>query len=152
MLTVTALAPPASAMVNMVKSQLVRDKKVASGHAVNSVREEIQVRPFGGTIEIFAAHYVVQVSEGRGPSRKDEGGIVKKQILSWIDSRGIVPRDITKDQLAYLIARKIHRGKYQDGKGTGLIKKVTESAEFRHQIKVIRELVIKDLLDGLNAS
>lgn len=48
-------------------------------------------------------------------------GVLQSVIRKWIDDKGISPVDITKDSLAFLIARKIHRegikvpNKYNDG-------------------------------------
>jgi len=38
-----------------------------------------------------------------------QGKPLKEMIRQWIDDKGINPTDISKDSLAFLIARKIHR-------------------------------------------
>lgn len=52
---------------------------------------------------------------GRGPTQNTSGkGELKKKIREWIDVKGITPKDkITKDELAFLITRKIHREGYE---------------------------------------
>jgi hypothetical protein len=52
--------------------------------------------------------YTFYLEHGRGPSRKKGGSglSLKDMIRKWIDDKGIT--GITKDSLAYLIARKIH--------------------------------------------
>lgn len=50
------------------------------------------------------------VEQGRGKTLKTGNGEVLKAIKEWIDAKGITPKDgISKDALAYLITRKIHR-------------------------------------------
>lgn len=52
---------------------------------------------------------------GRGPTQNTSGkGELKKKIRQWIDDKGIVPNGkITKDELAFLVTRKIHREGYE---------------------------------------
>jgi hypothetical protein len=47
---------------------------------------------------------------GRKPSSPTGNGSLKGIILKWINAKGIIPKDkISKETLAFLIARKIHR-------------------------------------------
>lgn len=52
---------------------------------------------------------------GRGPTQNTSGkGELKKKIRQWIDDKGIVPNGkITKDELAFLVTRKIHKEGYE---------------------------------------
>lgn len=52
---------------------------------------------------------------GRGPTQNTSGkGELKKKIRQWIDDKGIVPKDkISRDELAFLITRKIHKDGYE---------------------------------------
>jgi hypothetical protein len=55
--------------------------------------------------------YFDYMQNGRGPSqRRGSGPSLYDQIREWIDVKGIVARDrISRDSLAFLITRKIHR-------------------------------------------
>lgn len=60
--------------------------------------------------KMLGMNYTYYLEHGRGPSTKKGGGNIslKDAIRKWIDDKGITPNGITKDSLAYLIARKIH--------------------------------------------
>ena len=63
-----------------------------------------------GVLKVWADSYIYYLVFGRGPTKVTSGtGIVRKRIREWIDAKGITPDGITKDSLAFLIARKIHR-------------------------------------------
>ena len=73
----------------------------ASGDLARSVRYELT--PGVGTI--YAAGYAFAVEFGRGPGKMPP----INSIRAWIDAKGIEPTGISKDSLAFLIARKIKR-------------------------------------------
>jgi hypothetical protein len=60
---------------------------------------------------IEGAAYAGAIEFGRKPSSGGGGsGVLKELIRKWIDDKGITPTgNISKDSLAYLIARKIHQ-------------------------------------------
>jgi hypothetical protein len=76
----------------------------ASGNLQRSLRYEVT----DNRLTVYAAAYAGAVEEGRGPTQK-AGGDLRSQIRRWIDDKGIIPDGITKDSLAFLISRKIHR-------------------------------------------
>lgn len=54
--------------------------------------------------------YTYYLENGRGKTQnKGTGRTLKEIIREWIDVKGISPNGISKDSLAYLITRKIHR-------------------------------------------
>ena len=83
----------------------------ASGDLAKSFREEIDPNK----LRIFAAGYVGTAEVGRRKTVNGGNGALREQIRRWIDQKGIIskPNDdgkvISKDSLAYLISRKIHR-------------------------------------------
>jgi len=96
----------------------------ASGRLHDSV--EFKVTDTG--IQILANDYIYYLEYGRKPSENDNAGGPKLYdvILDWIDDKGIVPTDITKESLAFLITRKIHREgttiyRQHKGQSSGLI-------------------------------
>ena len=79
---------------------------VASGELLNSVRYELK----DNELNIYAKAYIGALQNGRKPTTGNAGNpTLKEAIRDWIDDKGINPEDISKDSLAYLIARKIHR-------------------------------------------
>jgi hypothetical protein len=76
----------------------------ASGNLQRSLRYEVT----DNRLTVYAAPYAKTAEEGRGPTQK-AGGDLRSQIRRWIDDKGIIPDGITKDSLAFLISRKIHR-------------------------------------------
>jgi len=62
------------------------------------------------SVSIDGARYTEQMVRGRGASRPGGDGTLESIIREWIDDKGIQPKgDISKDTLAFLITRKIHR-------------------------------------------
>ena len=119
------------------------DNMRASGSFAKSLRVEIleQSGVIKGTL--YGANHSVFVDDGRGKTTGSGNGQLKMQIRKWIDDKGITPRDkISKDSLAYLISRKIHRegwrpkNRYPNG--------VISS--------VINDKAIKELINSLGSS
>jgi len=59
-------------------------------------------------VVITGLKYAGAIESGRKPSSGGTG-VLRALIRSWIDEKGIVPTGITKDSLAFLITRKIHK-------------------------------------------
>lgn len=77
---------------------------------------EAQATDKGG--KVLGSFHSTFMRFGRGPTRgtgRVPGGSLREVIRKWIDDKRIQPRptdtgrETTKDQLAFLIARKIHR-------------------------------------------
>jgi hypothetical protein len=83
----------------------------ASGDLAKSFREEIDPNK----LRIFAAGYVGTAEVGRRKTVNGGNGGLREQIRRWIDQKGIIPKPnddgkvISKDSLAFLISRKIHK-------------------------------------------
>jgi hypothetical protein len=83
----------------------------ASGNLAKSFRYELNPNK----LRLFAAAYAGAAEVGRKPTVNGGNGALKQQIRRWIDEKGIVPkpdangRAVSKDSLAFLISRKIHR-------------------------------------------
>lgn len=66
--------------------------------------------------------YYYYIESGRKPTKRGEGGVLVKAIYEWIQDKGITPKPITRKngrkyqptqkQLAYAIAKTIHREGY----------------------------------------
>lgn len=84
----------------------------ASGSFGNSLATDLKVEPTKLTGVITGNDYGYFMQNGRRPTSGGGGGgtSLRDMIRQWIDDKGLVPKDnISKDSLAFLIARKIHR-------------------------------------------
>jgi len=96
----------------------------ASGRLANSLRYEIT----DTQLIIWGEDYIYFSIYGRAPTTKAGSGTVKDKIKQWIKDKGITS-DISENQLAYLISRKIHREGnsiylFSGKKNTGLLDNV----------------------------
>jgi hypothetical protein len=60
-------------------------------------------------LSIYGNDYIQYLQNGRAPTKNGGNGAVKRAIRQWIDDKGIIPDGISKDSLAFLIARRIHQ-------------------------------------------
>jgi len=87
-----------------------RDGMRASG----KFERDLQVEEGGksGLVKstLFGSAHSPFIDGGRGATKSAGSGISLKDLIrKWIDDKRIVPDGISKDSLAFLIARKIHR-------------------------------------------
>ena len=80
-----------------------RDNMRASGSFEKSLRNEIKETPGRVIATMVGAHHSLFVDQGRNAGKRPP----ISAILKWIDDKRIVPTDISKPSLAFLIARKI---------------------------------------------
>jgi hypothetical protein len=96
----------------------------ASGKLADSLTYEIT----DTQLIIKGNDYIYFSIYGRAPTTKAGSGTVKDKIKQWIKDKGI-QSDISENQLAYLISRKIHREGnsiylFSGKKNTGLLDNV----------------------------
>jgi hypothetical protein len=77
----------------------------ASGNFNRSLTADITAN----SVTVLGARYAGAIELGRKPTSGGGNGELRKAIRSWIDDKGINPADISKDSLAFIITRKIHR-------------------------------------------
>jgi hypothetical protein len=77
----------------------------ASGNFNRSLKAEIKP----GQLVVTGLRYAGAIELGRKPTSGGGNGELRQAIRSWVDDKGISPADISKDSLAYIITRKIHR-------------------------------------------
>lgn len=94
-------------------------------------------------------NYIWTLETGRKPTQTKQAGspTLRETIREWIDVKGITPDDpkTSKDSLAFLIARKIHREGtklHRQGGNSGIISAVTNP-------KYIGENIIEPMQDAL---
>lgn len=94
----------------------------------DSIRPEIIESESGLTFNLNLSDYYAAVDGGRGPTKKSGNGELKKSLALWIRQKGInpskiiqkisgsktaVPFEKARNQLSFLIARKIHKEGYK---------------------------------------
>lgn len=83
----------------------------ASGNLAKSFRYDLQP----DRLRVYAAGYYSAIEIGRKKTVNGGQGVLREIIRRWIDQKGITPkpdrngRAVSKDSLAYMITRKIHR-------------------------------------------
>jgi hypothetical protein len=78
----------------------------ASGKFNRSLKAEIKP----DQLIVTGLRYAGAIELGRKPTSGGGNGELRQEIRSWIDDKGITPTGkISKDSLAYIITRKIHR-------------------------------------------
>jgi hypothetical protein len=90
-------------LVNDIKTKRVTKYGAvnASGKLSESVRYDVTNN--GETLRVYAEDYIYYLVHGRKNGKRPP----KQAIREWIDAKGISPDGISKDSLAFLIARKI---------------------------------------------
>jgi hypothetical protein len=98
-----------------IKADLIANYKrlglKASGAFEQSLESYLVETQAGIRFGIKGAYHSYFMEKGRKPTAKFNPGnpTLREVIRKWIDDKGITPDDgITKDSLAFLIARKIH--------------------------------------------
>ncbi len=81
---------------------------------------------------------------GRGATVNNGSGQLRPKIRQWIDDKGITPKgNISKDELAFLITRKIHREGYE---GKAFVSDTTDVVQ-----PEIDKLIARAAFEDLNA-
>jgi hypothetical protein len=80
-----------------------RDNMRASGNFAKSLRTEVKETTGRVVGLMVGSHHSLFVDQGRKAGKRPP----ISAILKWIDDKRIVPTDISKPSLAFLIARKI---------------------------------------------
>lgn len=117
----------------------IRAKRVTKYGAMNAsgftaASLEYVITPTGGAL--YGAGHIFVLETGRGPTTSGGGGgtSLRSKIRRWIDDKGITPEGISKDSLAFLIARKIHREGtelHRIGGNSGILSDVVNDAELQ---------------------
>lgn len=116
-------------VVREVQDNMNAEGVNATGETLRSFEKEVsQSRAL-----LYAAKHIGVLEDGRKPTAfgpHQQGPTLKSIIRKWIDAKGIDPgtdkngRPVTKDSLAFLISRKIHKEGtklYREGGNSGIL-------------------------------
>lgn len=96
-----------------LKGSMAEKGLMASGQTASSIEYKVSEQDFKTILSILSSIALPALQTGRKPTSKGSGSgpSLRSQIRAWIDVKGIVPDDpkISKNSLAFLIARKIHK-------------------------------------------
>lgn len=125
-----------------LSKQLIDADKKASGKLLRSLDYNV-IEVLGNLmVRIKAESYLMVVDKGRRPGKMPPVSPIKK----WIDQRKIKPKDMTTDQLAFVIASSI---KKKGIKPTNVIQRSIDNI-LRNKTKILAEAASKDVMDQLN--
>ncbi len=103
---VTGILNVAGAQTSAELKDAIQSKRItvfgvvnASGKLKNSVRYDIK----DAVMRVYSLDYIYYLEKGRKPGKRPP----KAAMLQWIEDKRITPRGISKDSLAFLLARKI---------------------------------------------
>jgi hypothetical protein len=93
-------------LISDLRNSLDAAGTTASGKTKASLKSDITLNSY----KLFGRPFIFGLEYGRKPTSGGGNGSLKGIILEWINLKGIIPKDkISKETLAFLIARKIHR-------------------------------------------
>jgi len=100
-----ALIKYGDTIVELMKDELVKNKKVATGNLVNEMKSYVEEEDDRAFLYIDMPSYGRYVDRGRKPNSKMPP---IKSIRDWINIKGIRPnKKMTQDQLAFVMAKSI---------------------------------------------
>jgi len=128
-------------ILELTKQLIAADKK-ASGKLLRSLNYNV-IEVLGNVmLRIEAERYLLDVDKGRKPGKMPPTSPIKK----WIDVRKIKPKDMTRDQLAFVIARSIKKKGIQP---TNVIQKTIDNI-LKNKTKILAEAASKDVMKQID--
>lgn len=101
------------------KNKLNNEGISASGKLADSVKSLFSVNGTTYEVSLSLEEYWKNIENGRGPTKNNGDGQLRRSILEWIRVKPVLPTPLengklpTESQLAYLISRKIHTLGYE---------------------------------------
>jgi hypothetical protein len=93
-------------LISDLRKSLDAAGTTASGKTKESLNSVYSLNSY----KLYGRAFIFGLEYGRKKTTGGGNGSLKGIILKWINDKGIIPRDnISKNTLAFLIARKIHR-------------------------------------------
>lgn len=136
------------------KDRLKNEGISASGRLYNSVRSSVNISGNHYEVVLNLEEWWKYIEGGRGVTRNNGDGELRRAILEWIRVKPILPRPYngklpTENQLAYLISRKIHNLGYEGKRPLGRILDENRDAVYRDIEKALQKDLNTDVLNIL---
>lgn len=132
----------------LLKNNIISADKVASGELLNSIEvSSLYINGNEWKVTLKAVDYINVIEDGRKAGKQPP----MKAILQWINIKQILPRadelgnEISKEQLAFLIARKIGSKGFS---GKQIISNSLEELLVKYR-PLIKEAILTDVELGL---
>lgn len=111
----------AEKLANLYRLEIEKAGAVATG-SLKNFNYDVKLDQDTLKLVFTLPDYYYYIESGRGPTKRGENGVLVKAIYEWIQDKGITPKPITRKngrkyqptqkQLAYAIAKTIHREGY----------------------------------------
>lgn len=136
------------------KDKLSNEGITASGKLANSVKVLFNNSGTLYEVSLQLESYYRQIEEGRGVTRNNGDGQLRRAILEWIRVKSVLPRPYngklpTENQLAYLISRKIHNLGYEGKRPLGRTLDENKDAIYRDIEKALKKDLNTDIINIL---
>lgn len=120
-----------------------RDNMRASGSFAKSLRTEVNDSTTNLKATIFGSHHSLFVDQGRNSGKRPPASV----ILKWIEDKKIQPNDISKNSLAFLIARKIgdQGWKPKNSYPTGVISSAINQIEINKLLVSLSKVAVTNI-------
>lgn len=146
-------------LVNTLKQRLEQAGRRASGQLIDNISTNVITHGSTIVVNLIAADYIGAVTQkGRKPTTNGGDGTLKEKINQWITQKGILPTPRqdkngkiylpTQEQLAFLIARKIHNEGnklYREG-GDDLLERVINEVNNKY-VPLFHQALERDFND-----
>lgn len=123
--------------IGFITKILVENDKQVTGNLIKSLDFKIIKDIDGFFLQILAAPYFSNVDKGRKPGKMPPSGPIKK----WVDKRGIVIKNQTSAQTAFVIARSIGK---KGIKPLNITNKLIDNI-IRNKQSIIKAGAVKDI-------
>lgn len=140
-------------LVASLRMAYARQNVNASGRLSKTTEDTVTLTPKGVELKIEVNSYGLLLREGRGPSKRSDGGQLFAQIRQWIDDKGITPKNGSKTSLAWAITQSIHkRGTkaFRTKNGPDFFEKTLDDARINKLIRKIGDAAEGEVLTKLD--
>lgn len=95
--------------ISKLTSEYESQNRKASGQWSKDLESKITQTNTGYNVQLLGSYYTYWMEKGRKPGKFPPIDVIRR----WIDEKGIIAEDISRDSLTFLIARKIAKQGYQ---------------------------------------
>ena len=142
--------------VKGIQDSMTRMGKNVTGRTSRSIRHEVTDKTGEGPrLKVIAESQLVALEEGRGPTKKGQGGVLQPVIEQWVRNRSIASGPEVQG-IAYVITNQIHEKgtlQYQitqrTGKGSGVITDTINDPEIDAVASTVSNIYIRGTIENI---